>query len=102
MPKFRALIHGIDFDIHDDSTESTKLFGFYVNAFIESGTRKEAESDAITVLRSAPQLSSTVINPPNQPPNIFIEELVEIADWPSDCTRPLTGFAFYDQSDTDT
>ena len=101
MPKFRVLIHGIDFDTHDDSTESTRPLGFYVTAFIESGTREEAESDAITVLRSAPQLSSTILNPPNKPPKVFIEELVEIPDWPRNCTRPLTGFAFYDESDPD-
>jgi len=30
---------------------------------------------------------------------MFVEEIEEIADWPPDTVRPLTGFGFYDKAE---
>jgi hypothetical protein len=30
---------------------------------------------------------------------MFVEEIEEIAEWPTDCALPLSGFAFYNDTD---
>jgi hypothetical protein len=99
MPKFRVFIHGVNFHLRDIKSPSTQQTGFYVTAYVEAVSPQAAESASIDLLRATPKLRETVLNPPDDPPQMFVEEIEELADWPADSARPLSGFAFYNDTD---
>jgi hypothetical protein len=96
MPKFRASIHGVNFRMRTGSPDKEQLLGFYTNAFVEAESPEAAESIVVDLLRADPRLREDVVNRRDDPPRLFVEEIEEIADWPPDTARPLTGLAFYD------
>jgi len=100
-PKFRALIHGVNFHIRDSDSQRVELVGFYVTAFVESHSAEDAELASVALLRDSPKLCGQVLNPPADPPRIFVEDMEELAEWPADYTLPLSGFAFYNDPDED-
>jgi len=97
MTKFRVLVHGVNFRVYLSDSNEVRPHGFYVNAFVESESPEKAELAAVEVIRKSPKLHGAVFNAPGDPPRLFVEEIVEIADWPADTVRPLTGFALYDE-----
>jgi hypothetical protein len=97
MPKFRTFIHGVNFHVHLSDSDTVKPHGFYVNAFIEAESPEKAELEAIELIRECPKLHGAVYDSADDPPRMFVEEIQEIADWPPDTVRPLTGFALYDE-----
>lgn len=99
MPKFVVMIHGVNFLIRDAACSAPTLRGFYINAFIETGTPEEAETQAIELIRTSPKLRAVVANPPENPPRMFVEESHELTDWPEDCCRPLSGIVYYEDPD---
>ena len=98
MPKYRARIRGVNFHMRIDS-EDIAPFGFYVLAFFEAESPATAEFVAVDLVRSSPKLRETVFNPVDDAPRLFVEEIEHLADWPSDCAFPLTGFGFYPESE---
>jgi len=101
MPKFAVMIHGVNFLIRDVKILEPALRGFYINAYIETVTPKDAESRALELVRTSPKLRAAVANSPENPPRMFVEELAELSDWPDDCSLPLSGFVFYDDPDAE-
>jgi hypothetical protein len=99
MHKYRVFVHGVNFQMHTHHQEAVELLGFYTTVFVEAESREKAESAAVDLLRDSPNLREDVLNPLEDPPRLLVEEIEEIADWPPDTTRPLTGFAFYDDPD---
>lgn len=95
MLKFRVLIHGVNFQIRDLDKDIIEPLGFYVSAFVEADSPQKAESIAIELVRAKPGLRESVLNPRDDAPRMFVEEIEEISDWPVETARPLTGFAFY-------
>jgi hypothetical protein len=85
--------------MHNHSQDAVELLGFYTNVFVEAESPEKAESIVVDLLRDSPTLGRDVLNSRENPPRLFVEEVEEIADWPPDTTRPLTGFAFYDDPD---
>ena len=100
-PKYRVFIHGVNFQIRDGDTQQVKPLGFYVTAFIEADSPENAEFAAVALLRESPKLRGQILNPPDDPPRMFVEEMEELSEWPSACALPLSGFAFYDDPDED-
>jgi hypothetical protein len=100
-PKFRAFIHGVNFHIRDGDTQQVEPLGFYVTAFVEAHSAEDAELAAVALLRDAPKLRGQVLNTPEDPPRMFVEEIEELSEWPADCVHPLSGFAFYNDPDED-
>ena len=95
MRKFRTLIRGQNFQMRNMEADGIQTYGFYTTVFVESESPESAEYAAIDALRQSPKLRDTVTNPADDPPRMFVEELQEIADWPPDTKRPLTGFTFF-------
>jgi hypothetical protein len=95
MPKYRAFVHGVNFRLRNQPDGGAEPVGFYVSAFVSAESPDEAESLVIGLLRDEPKLRENAINDRSDPPQLFIEELEEIDDFPADTARPLTGFAFY-------
>jgi hypothetical protein len=96
MPKFAVLINGVNFLIHDAAAPAPARKGFFITALLEAPGIEEAEAQAVELVRTSPDLRPLVKNSADDPPQMFVEEINELADWPDDTVRPLTGFAFYD------
>ena len=101
MPKFRVLIRGANFHMRDVDSPSIEPMGFYVTAFVEAASPEAAEYASMDLLRARPKLREAVLNPPDDPPQMFAEEIEELAEWPTDCALPLSGFGFYNDTDED-
>ena len=93
MPKYRAFINVVNLHMYSHDSHQVESLGFYTNAFVEAESPEEAELAAVKTVRQSRKLRDAVGNPPDDPPRIFVEEIQEIADWPADTARPLTGFA---------
>jgi hypothetical protein len=101
MPKFAVLIRGVNFLIREANASAPELMGFYINAYLETATPEEAEDQAVELVRTSPDLRPLVANSPDDPPEMWIEEIAELTDWPEDAARPLSGFAFYPDPDAE-
>jgi hypothetical protein len=99
MTKFAVLIHGVNFSIQENPNEAAELRGFYVSAFVEADSAERAESEAIDLVRKSLRPRVTLTNLDNNPPRLLVDEVAELTDWPERCSRPLSGFAFYNESD---
>ncbi len=96
MPKFSTLIHGCNFLLPTEG--SPQKHGFYVCTFVEAASVADAQAAALSLVRANPKLRATVQNPPDDPPRLEFEEVEQLAEWPADCVRPLSGFSFYVES----
>ena len=101
MPKYRVFVHGMNFRLRLSDAEHAERLGFYVTSFVEADSPDAAESAVIDLLRHQPKLRGTVLNAPDDPPRMSAEEVEEIADWPADTARPLTGLALYREDEQD-
>ena len=99
MPKFRAFVRGTNLLLPSEDMQRVSPSGFYVTAFVEAASPHMAEIDATALVRQSHAYSASV-NSAENPPRIALEQIDEIADWPSDTQRPLTGFALFDESVT--
>lgn len=77
MAFFHVFIRGENFLIEQNSVQS--WLGFYKNVYVEAGSADEATSIAITRTCADPVFRASVKNPPDQPPELNIEEINEIA-----------------------
>jgi hypothetical protein len=101
MTKYAVLIHGVNFLLRMADAPEPKLFGFYVNAFVETATPEEASTQAIEIVRNSDKLRSMVANAPEDRPRMFVDEISELYDWPEDTGFPLSGFSFYADPDAE-
>ena len=101
MPIFQAFIHGVNFHMRALDSESAESLGFYVVAYVEAASPGAAELASIQLLRATPRLREAVTNPAADPPRMFVEEIQELAEWPTDRALPLSGLVFYKESDRD-
>jgi hypothetical protein len=99
MPKFRVFVHGINFQMRAPDKDVAELLGFYTIGFVDALSPQKAEELVIGLLRDHTDLREDVLNPQEDPPRFFVEEIAEIADWPTDTKRPLTGLVFYNDPD---
>ena len=88
MKKYRVLINGENF-LFDYEGRPTRM-GFYTTRFVEAGGREEAEQVAVAALRREEQLRSCVLNPEDDPPMMYVEEIEEV-----ESLQESRGFAFY-------
>lgn len=101
MPKYAVMIRGVNFLLPGSEGPEPALMGFYVNAFIESATLAAAETEALELVRLAPKLRSVVMNKPDDRPELWVAETSELTDWPDHCVRPLSGFIYYDDPNSE-
>lgn len=87
--------------MRDVDSQCIEPMGFYVTVFVEAASREAAEYASVDLLRVTPKLREAVLNPPGDPPQMFAEEIEELAEWPTDCALPLSGFGFYNDTDED-
>ena len=95
MIKFAVRIHGVNFLIREPEDKRSKLMGFYVNALLEADSSEQARIEAVEMVRTS-RIKTSVTNSPADPPQMLVDEITELEDWPEGRSRPLSGFVFYD------
>lgn len=100
MKKFSVRIHGVNFLIREEPKSAASLMGFYINVLVEAAAVEQAESQAIELVRDS-KIRSLVANSKQDPPRMLVDEIVELETWPEDCSRPLSGFVFYEDPDAE-
>ncbi|MCF7784936.1 MAG: hypothetical protein K9N47_02380 [Prosthecobacter sp.] len=100
MIKFAVRIHGVNFLIRESEDKRPKLMGFYINALLEADSSERAEIEAVEMVRTS-RIRAVVINSPTDPPQMFVDEIFELEDWPEGQSRPLSGFIFYEDPKAD-
>ena len=97
MPKFQALVRGVNFRMQRSDAKGTERLGFYTNVFVEADTAQAVEGMVIEMLRGDARIQEATLNSHDDPPMLFVEEVCEIGDWPVDAARPRTGLALYNE-----
>ena len=73
--------------------EGAERLGFYTSRFIEAPGEDDVERCAVEHIRGDTKLRSVVLNPPDAPPEVFIEEFVEVD--PDTVPETQGGFTFF-------
>jgi hypothetical protein len=92
MYKYKVLLRGQNFLLNLEGKR--ERVGFYTTRFVEAQNPQEAEANAISALRTDPELCDSVLNDKSDPPMMFIEEITELESFDG-LTLPGTGFSFY-------
>ena len=96
MPKYRAFVSGRNLLVYSHDAQRVVPSGFYVTAFVDATSPQAAEFESLQLVRQS-HVYAAAQNASDDPPRIAVEEVEQIADWPPDTARPLTGFALYDE-----
>lgn len=91
MPWYRVRIRGENLFMQFDG--EAKRVGFFTNRFVEGSDFSKIEERAIAEIRDEPKLKNGLLNRVEDPPMIFVQEIVEIDADTVPEIRP--GFAFF-------
>ncbi len=95
MPKYLVVLHGKNFRMRGDGV--AKTFGFFQNIYVESVDPEQAELDAVELARDSDELKSALINPREDPPMLYLDEMFELESFDG-VERRVQGRVFYDES----
>ncbi len=96
MNKYRVFIEGKNFLIEfDDKPKNT---GFFTTRYVEAVDSAEAENKAIELIKNDSDLRSTILNEPNDPPKMYVEEIEELASFEG-FEIPGTGYTFFEEEE---
>jgi hypothetical protein len=90
MAFYHVFIRGDNFLIKRDSAQT--WMGFFKNVYVEASDDDEASNFAVKHMCADPDFRAMVRNPPENPPEINIEEITEIA---KDPTLKDSGFVYF-------
>ena len=95
MPAFTVTMNGRNFLTEIDGV--SKKLGFYTTRDVEAADQQQAVAAAIQLMRASDKLRTLVRNPAEDPPQMFVDEVVAIEK--IDQSKPVPGFSFYDDVD---
>ncbi|OYW13266.1 MAG: hypothetical protein B7Z55_17130 [Planctomycetales bacterium 12-60-4] len=90
----------MNFLLQEPGDKRSKLMGFYINALLEADSSERARIEAVEMVRTS-RIKTAVTNTPADPPQMFVDEIAEVEDWPEGQSRPLSGFVFYEDPESD-
>jgi hypothetical protein len=76
MPWYRVMIRGENFLMRGERDVERR--GFYTSRFIEAPSEDKVEHCAVEHIRADARLLDATLNPVDAPPEVFIEEFVEV------------------------
>lgn len=88
MAYYRAFVRGENFSIAVN--DRPQKMGFYTNRWVEADDLESAEARVVAMIRAEPKLRSLVLNSPEDPPRIYVEELELVA-----ALEAPTGLAYF-------
>jgi hypothetical protein len=88
MDRYHALIRGENFCIAMNG--KPQKVGFYTNRWVEANDPEEAAALVVSLLRAEPELRGLVLNAPDDPPLLYVDELEPVAD-----LEAPSGFVFF-------
>ncbi len=86
------MIRGENFFIRGES--GVKRLGFYTTRYIEAPSAADIERCAVDHIRGDAHLRNAVLNPPDAPPTVFVDEYVEV-DPETVQDKLVGGFTFF-------
>ena len=100
LKKFQVRLHGENFLLARVGG-APRVFGFYTTRWVEAPDPEAAEIAAVDLVRSDPDLVSTVRNPRDNSPMIYLDSLREIPSFEG-LNPPGKGYTFYEDSEEKT
>jgi hypothetical protein len=93
---FKALVYGRNFRLAfvKRRREVVRLTGFYAVRRVRAAGPHEAELAVMDLLRHDPALRAELRNKPNDPPLMFLEDLVQVSSFGSERV-PGSGFVYF-------
>lgn len=92
MPQFRVILHGTNFRLRfDDGDEAD---GFWTTRWVDAPDAREAELRAVQMIRDDPRFEGIVLNEPDDPPRILVDDLVPMEPG-EERADPGSGYTFY-------
>jgi hypothetical protein len=95
VPAFKVRLNGRNLLIEMDG-ELAK-FGFVTMRHVEAADQSEAEGLAVDALRRIDSLREAVKNSADDPPRVYVEEIIEITA--IDPAAPTPGLSWYPEED---
>lgn len=92
MKKYQVMLKGCNFRINLEGI--VQKLGFYTTRWVEANNPEEAELQAVTLVKNDGDLRAAVKNKAEDPPTIYIAEIIEVADF-DDVQVPGAGYSFY-------
>jgi 4-alpha-glucanotransferase len=92
MKKYKVLVRGENFLMNLDGED--QRLGFYTTAFVEGQDEKQAEQQAIGLLRDDIEFRQSVLNEQSDAPMMFVDDIDEIDSFEG-LNLPRTGFSFF-------
>lgn len=71
--------------------------GFYCRRIVQAPNPEEAELKAVELVREDPELQTQVVNPLNEPPMIYLEEMTVFESWRM--PKQFGGYTFFSGDD---
>ena len=90
MKRYRASLNGKNFRLG-----SEEVVGFFTTRWVKAKTPELAEEAAVALVRNDKALIDAINNQKNDPPLIYLEELVEVGWWEFFRRQPGSGYTFY-------
>jgi hypothetical protein len=97
VKKFLIRIHARNLLIAVEGRGNLK-YGFYTNRFVEAKDESSAANVAIAEIQSKPSVRERIINPPNDPPRILVDNIIEVSPT-EDISKSNQGLIWYADKD---
>ncbi len=91
MAKFRVMLEGENLWVRLD--REPQHLGFFTTRFVEAADPDEAARRAVDLVRG--DLRDRLLNAPDDSPRVVVDEIVEVARFPSDVELPGHGYTWY-------
>jgi hypothetical protein len=99
MRRFRVLLEGAPVFLRNTESEQIERLGFYTTRWVEASSREEAGALACRMALDDLAGSGTE-NPPGQPVQVAVDEIVEVSWFEMLRRSPGRGFTFYQDDDS--
>jgi hypothetical protein len=94
MPRFRVMLQGAPVFLLNGDSQKTDRLGFYTTRWVRAASVDEARSVARRLVLDEFATSGTK-NPPEQPIQMAVEDVVEVSWFEAARKGPGRGFTFY-------
>ncbi|WP_180141884.1 hypothetical protein [Desulfoluna butyratoxydans] len=100
MKRYRISLNGTNFLFNFEETTPEK-YGFFTTRWVKATNANEAETRAIGLIKKCPDLTQRTLNQRDDPPMIYVEEIVPVGMFEYLRRSPGRGYTFYPEDADD-
>jgi hypothetical protein len=97
-PYFQVLLHGEDFIFNFDGERENG--GFYTTRWVKAETEKEAELNAVELIKQDQHLHQLSVKGGNNSPMIYLDDICIVSWFKYMKNKPGKGYSFYGSGDS--